>query len=68
MAGNVLNLSLVAEKGTWYPETQNNPGLEVHAFREEKGPLQAPGPMVRIPEGAQVRLAIRNNIPASSRQ
>ena len=63
MADNVLYLSLVAEKGTWYPETQNNPGLDVHAFREEKGPLQAPGPMVRIPEGTQVRLAIRNNIP-----
>ena len=59
----VLSLSLVAEKGMWYPETSDNPGLEMHAFREENGPLQAPGPMVRIPEGSQIRVAIRNEIP-----
>jgi FtsP/CotA-like multicopper oxidase with cupredoxin domain len=62
----VLSLSLVAEKGTWYPETADNPGLEIHAFREENGPLQAPGPMVRIPEGTEIRVAIRNNIAGTS--
>ena len=63
LADGVLSLSLVAEKGTWYPETRDNPGLEVHAFRDENGPLQTPGPLVRIAEGTEVRIAIRNDIP-----
>ena len=63
IAEGVLSLSLIAEKGIWYPETRENPGLEVHAFREETGLLQTPGPLVRIPEGTEIRIAIRNDIP-----
>jgi FtsP/CotA-like multicopper oxidase with cupredoxin domain len=66
IADGVLNLSLVAEKGIWYPETEDNPGLEMHAFREESSPLQTPGPMLRIPEGTEIRVAIRNDIPGTT--
>jgi FtsP/CotA-like multicopper oxidase with cupredoxin domain len=63
LADGVLELSLIADTGIWYPETAENPGLEMHAFREEHGPLLAPGPMVRIPAGTEVRASIRNDIP-----
>ncbi len=58
-----LHLNLVAEPGMWHPETEQNPGIEVRAFRERGKPLQTPGPMVRITEGTEVRVSIRNEIP-----
>ena len=58
-----LHLSLVAEPGMWHPETEQNPGIEVRAFRQRGKPLQTPGPTVRITEGTEVRVSIRNAIP-----
>jgi len=34
----------------------------VYAFGEEGKPLQMPGPLIRVPEGTEIKLTIRNNI------
>jgi FtsP/CotA-like multicopper oxidase with cupredoxin domain len=58
----VLTIHLEARKGVWYPETPVNPGMVVYAFAEEGKPLQMPGPLIRVPEGTEINLTIRNNI------
>lgn len=63
MDGSVLRVRLVAESGTWYPETEQNPGLPIQAFREEGGPLRVPGPLLRTPSGAMMSVFVRNAVP-----
>ena len=58
----VLTLILEAKEGIWYPETPANPGIPVYAFAEEGKPLQLPGPLIRVPEGTEIKLTVRNNI------
>ena len=36
--------------------------MTVYAFAEEGKPLQLPGPLIRVPEGTEIKLTIRNNI------
>jgi FtsP/CotA-like multicopper oxidase with cupredoxin domain len=62
----VLTLKLEAREGVWYPETPVNPGMVVYAFAEEGKPLQMPGPLIRVPEGTEINLTIRNTIDSQS--
>jgi len=62
----VLTIILEAREGVWYPETPANPGVVVYAFAEEGKPLQMPGPLIRVPEGTEVRMTVRNNIGGQS--
>jgi len=63
--GNVLSINLVAEEGMWYPGGTDKPGAVMQAFREENGPLQTPGPMIRVPQGTRINATIRNAISGS---
>src|SRR5687768_6234094 len=60
LQNGILHVSLVAEVGLWYPEVEHGPGLEIQAFGEEGKPLQAPGPLIRVPAGTEVRVRLRN--------
>jgi FtsP/CotA-like multicopper oxidase with cupredoxin domain len=55
-----LHLELEAREGLWFPETQDGPGIPVQAFAERGKPLSIPGPLIRIPEGTHIRVAVRN--------
>ncbi|MBA2353039.1 MAG: multicopper oxidase domain-containing protein [Acidobacteria bacterium] len=61
----VLTLRLVATAVRWYPERDgpDDPVRPVQAFAEEGKPAQIPGPLVRVPEGTEVRVSVRNAIP-----
>ena len=65
-AGNlkdgVLTINLEVREGVWYPETPVNPGIAVYAFAEEGQPLKVPGPLIRVPEGTEIALTVRNTI------
>ncbi len=61
----VLTIKLEARTGLWYPETKDGPALQVHAFAEQGGPLQIPGPLIRVPAGAEIRATIHNSISGS---
>jgi FtsP/CotA-like multicopper oxidase with cupredoxin domain len=57
----ILTLHLVIGEGTWYPEAEGRePSLQVLAFGEESGPLTNPGPLLRVPEGTELRVSVRN--------
>ena len=56
----VLSLRLEIREGEWYPEAETGPAIVVQAFAEEGHPLQIPGPLIRAPEGTEVRATVRN--------
>jgi FtsP/CotA-like multicopper oxidase with cupredoxin domain len=56
----VLFLDLEVRSGLWYPETTIASPLQVFAFAEKAKPLQLPGPLIRVPEGTEIRAAIHN--------
>jgi FtsP/CotA-like multicopper oxidase with cupredoxin domain len=60
VADGVLTLHLVAREGVWRPEGDAGPPVVVQAFGEAGGPLRNPGPMIRVPQGTEVRVTIEN--------
>ena len=59
---NVLTVRLEARVGQWHPDKDSDPGIMMKAFAVEGGPLQIPGPMIRVPEGTEVRAIVRNRL------
>ena len=62
LSQGVLNVRLEARTGQWFPDGDANPGLVVKAFAVEGSPLQIPSPLIRVPEGTEVRAAVRNRL------
>ena len=56
----VLTVRLEIREGDWYPEAETGPSVVVQALAEEGRPLQIPGPLIRVPEGTEVRATVRN--------
>ena len=61
----VLTLRLEARLGTWHPDRDTDPGVVVKAFGVENGPLQIPGPIIRVREGTGIRVRVRNSLDES---
>jgi FtsP/CotA-like multicopper oxidase with cupredoxin domain len=61
----VLTVRLEARLGTWHPDHDTDPGTVVKAFAVDGGPLQIPGPVIRVREGTGIRLTIRNSLDDS---
>src|SRR6266849_10260608 len=59
----VLTIGLEVRTGIWYPEERDGPGLQVQAFAEPGRPAEIPGPMIRVTEGTEILVNIRNAIP-----
>ena len=62
LEGGVLTLRLQARDGVWHPRGYDRDGIRIGAFAEEGGPLQIPGPLVRVPVGTKVRTRLRNSL------
>lgn len=58
----VYYLHLEAREGYWYPESKEGAPVKIKAFAEAGKPLQVPGPLVRVPEGTEIKISIRNGI------
>jgi len=58
----VYYINLEARIGNWYPETHEGAPIRIKAFAETGKPLQVPGPLIRIPEGTEIRATVRNLI------
>ena len=58
--GGVLSLSLEARLATWHPDGDSLPGLAIETFGEEGRAPSAPGPLVRVPAGTELRFRVRN--------
>lgn len=68
----VLELDLEARLARWEGEGSNlaeaapNPSIvTVLGFAEQGGPVRIPGPLIRVPQGTEVRVRVRNSIPDS---
>jgi len=56
----VLTVTLEAKESTWRLNGPSRPPITIEAFSEAgKAPL-IPGPLVRAPRGAELRIAVRN--------
>ncbi len=67
LVNDVLTLDLRAAVGTWRPEGKSGPALQVDAFGEATGALTAPAPLIRVPEGTEIVVSVRNELPALMR-
>ena len=67
LANGVLTLHLVAQPVTWFPESDQGCGVPLYGFAEEGKPPQIPGPLIRVPQGTEIRVTIRNALPQSMR-
>lgn len=56
----ILTVKLEIAKGDWYPEADNGRALSVYAFGESGKPLQNPGPLIRVPQGTEIRASLHN--------
>jgi FtsP/CotA-like multicopper oxidase with cupredoxin domain len=70
LRGGVLEIDLVARPARWEGEKSDlDPGaasptiVDVLGFAEEGGPVTIPGPLIRVPQGTEVRVRVRNSIP-----
>jgi FtsP/CotA-like multicopper oxidase with cupredoxin domain len=61
-AAGLLTIKLVARAGIYLPEGSDEPGIPVFAFSEDGKPLQAPGPMIRVVAGTEIRATVRNEL------
>lgn len=62
LGDGALTVRIYAARGDWRPERDEGPALNVTAFGEEGGPLVTPGPLLRVPEGAEVIVHVRNTL------
>ncbi|HSJ62912.1 MAG TPA: hypothetical protein VK922_03290 [Gemmatimonadaceae bacterium] len=58
----VLTLSLDATLAMWHPDGDSLPGLPVEAFAEAGRRPIAPGPLIRVPAGTEIRASVRNSL------
>jgi FtsP/CotA-like multicopper oxidase with cupredoxin domain len=62
LSDGILRLQLEIRKGQWHPEADDGIALSVYAFGEVGHSLQNPGPLIRVPQGTDVRVSIRNTL------
>ena len=62
LRNGVLTIHLEIAKGEWHPEADDGIALSVYAFGEPGRPLQNPGPLVRVPQGTEIRGSLRNRL------
>ena len=63
---NVLTLRLTVHWGLMRPEGNDGPGLATLAFAEVGKTPQIPGPLIRVPQGTEIRVSFHNPLPDST--
>jgi FtsP/CotA-like multicopper oxidase with cupredoxin domain len=61
----VLTLALEVRPGALRPEEDGGLGIPALAFAEVGQPLQVPGPLIRVPQGTEVRVSLRNPLDST---
>jgi FtsP/CotA-like multicopper oxidase with cupredoxin domain len=62
VAEGTVTVRLFAGHGLWRPEQSDGPALDVAAFGEEGGPLLTPGPLIRVADGSELVIRIKNGL------
>src|SRR4030095_11427484 len=58
----IYYVNLEIREGNWYPESKDGAPIKISAFAEVGRPLQVPGPLIRVPEGTEIRATITNRV------
>jgi len=58
----IYYIDLEIRQGNWYPETKDGAPIKITAIAEAGRPLQVPGPLIRVPEGTEIRATITNRV------
>ena len=58
----VLRIEFEIARGEWHPEADDGMALAVYAFGEVGHSLQNPGPLIRVPQGTEIRASLRNTL------
>ncbi|MFN2602426.1 MAG: multicopper oxidase domain-containing protein [Gemmatimonadaceae bacterium] len=64
LENGIFTIHLEAREGVWYPEGPNGKSVTAAGWAEEGKPLQNPGPLIRVPEGTEVRAIVHNALAA----
>src|SRR5206468_2370176 len=67
LGNGVLTLNLEAREALWYPEEGASRPIPIAAFAEAGGFPRAPGPMIRVPAGTEMRISVRNALAVPMR-
>jgi FtsP/CotA-like multicopper oxidase with cupredoxin domain len=67
LKNGVLDVQLALSAGTWYPEDESGGHRDVYAFAEEGRAPQSSGPLIRVPQGTQIHISIRNTLPLAAK-
>jgi FtsP/CotA-like multicopper oxidase with cupredoxin domain len=62
LENGVLTLRLEIREGEWHPDADDGPGMPILAFAEEGKSPSIPGPMIRVPQGTRIKVAVRNTL------
>lgn len=65
LRNGVLTIRLELGEGQWKPESEDGEALTVYAFGEAGGPLQNPGPLIRVTQGAEIHANVHNSLPVA---
>jgi FtsP/CotA-like multicopper oxidase with cupredoxin domain len=58
----VLTVVLEAKESAWHLNGPDRPPMTIEAFSEPGKPPLMPGPLVRAPQGTEIRLSVRNSL------
>lgn len=61
----VLTVALEAKESAWHLDGPARAAMTIEAFSEPSKPPLMPGPLMRIPQGTEIRLSVRNSLPTS---
>jgi FtsP/CotA-like multicopper oxidase with cupredoxin domain len=62
MTGKILKVRLEAVRGVWRPEGSDGPVRDVYTFAEEGKAPNIPGPLIRVSEGTELHVFVRNRL------
>ncbi len=63
LRNGVLTVHLEIGQGNWRPEGEHGEVIPIYAFGEAGKPLQAPGPLIRVPQGTEIAATVHNGLP-----
>ncbi|AHG88897.1 multicopper oxidase type 3 [Gemmatirosa kalamazoonensis] len=65
LRSGVLTVNLEARAIEWRPDGDDAPGIAVRVFAEAGKPASVPGPLLRVPEGTEIRALVHNALDAA---
>lgn len=65
LRGGRLDLALEIKNALWFPDAEDGPSVVMPAFAEIGHSAEIPGPLIRVPEGTEIHIKLRNSFADS---